>query len=80
MGGMRVLSINKDEGQFEIVVARVYLFFIKTKSTYIATRSSGGPFYLWAEMPNKIIVSDPLSFQLDAWLRDWSENTTTNRG
>lgn len=72
---MRVTNILKENSKglmtIETLTDRSFLG-IKLKPikrTFIANKEYTEGYWNWVEMPNKIIVSDKLSFQLDEWLK-----------
>lgn len=57
-----------ENGHIQITVEEKSLFgLIKTKTTFTSDRKIVGKFRNWLSEPNKMIVPDHLSFQLDEW-------------
>ena len=57
-----------ENGHIQITVEESSLFgLIKTKTTFTSNRIITGKFRNWLKEPNKLIVPDHLSFQLDEW-------------
>ena len=57
-----------ENGHIQITVEESSLFgLIKSKITFTSNRIIAGKFRNWVKEPNKTIVSDSLSFQLDEW-------------
>lgn len=55
-------------GYIQITVEKTSLFgLIKTKTIYTSNRVIVGNFRNWIKEPNKTLVPDWLSFQLDEW-------------
>ena len=72
---MRVTNIKKENSKnlmiIETETVRSFLGF-KLKPTiriFIANREFPREYWNWVEMPNKTLISDRLSFQLDEWLK-----------
>jgi len=72
---MRVTNIKKENSKnlmtIETETERSFLGF-KLKSTvriFIANREFPKGYWNWVEMPNKTLVGDRLSFQLNEWLK-----------
>jgi len=40
---------------------------------YMSTEKYVADYYRWVELPDKTIVDDSMSFQLDEWMRQWSK-------
>ncbi len=72
---MRVTNILKENGKgmmtIETETQRSFLGIkLKpTKRTFIANKEYPKGYWNWVELPNKTLVGDRLSFQLDEWLK-----------
>lgn len=72
---MRVTNILKENSKgvitIETLTDRIFLGIkLKpVKRTFIANKEYPEGYWNWVEMPNKTIVPDRLSFQLDEWLK-----------
>ena len=72
---MRVTNILKETSKglmtIDTVTSRSFLG-IKLKDvkrTFIANKERPKGYWNWVEMPNKTLVNDRLSFQLDEWMK-----------
>lgn len=72
---MKVTRILKENSKslmtIETETKRSFLGFKLNpiKRTFIANKEYAKGYWNWVELPNKIIVDDTLSFQLDRWLK-----------
>ncbi len=64
--------INKEELDSKpVLVTETKRFLLKPKiRKFIAQSQLVKGYWEWLELPNKYIVYDNLSFQLDAWMRN----------
>lgn len=71
---MRVTNILKENSKNLMTIKtetdRSFLNFKLSpiKRTFIANKEFPKGYWNWVELPNKTIVNDSLSFQLDKWL------------
>ena len=69
---IRIENINKERPEIyiETETQRKFLWWNLKPiiRTFMTNRKIAGRFYSWVELPNKTIVPDGLSFQLDEWL------------
>lgn len=54
----------------ETTTRRLFRKQMTVYTRYQATERIAGKFYTWIKLPDKTIVPDHLSFQLDEWLAD----------
>jgi hypothetical protein len=71
---MKAVKINKSDSEatIETETDRSFLGIIKLKPKkriFFTDRRIVGDFWEWLELPDKTLVEDRLSFQLDVWLR-----------
>jgi hypothetical protein len=66
---MKVIAKETDEKGKTILTIEQGIF--KTKIKYMATSRIAGQFFTWVKLPNKTLVPDKLSFQLDEWKKDF---------
>lgn len=65
---MKVTGISIKNG-WPIIATETKVLFWKKKRSFLATRKIVEDYFGWVELPNNLIVPDPLSLQLDEWLR-----------
>lgn len=69
---MKVLRKEIDEkGHIILICERKILGVIKKKESYVATREYVKGYWNWRKLPDKRIVHDHLSFQLNEWCKDF---------
>jgi len=66
---MKVIASKIDGDRKTILVVEHGIF--KTRTEYLAKEKIIEDFYTWVKLPNKTIVPDRLSFQLDEWKKDF---------
>jgi hypothetical protein len=44
---------------------------LKIQTKFIATKEYPKGYWNWRKLPNKTLVSDTMSFQLDSWCKDF---------
>jgi hypothetical protein len=65
---MKAIAITEVNGQTEIQVETGAWIF-KHVTTYRTSGKIAGDYYRWVKLPDKMIVHDVMSFQLDSWKR-----------
>lgn len=64
---MRCIKI--EQGDKTVLTVETNFLWMKKQTRYQADGRIAGDFYRWLKLPDKTIVPDAVSFQLDAWLR-----------
>lgn len=60
-----------EEGHILLTCELSFLFgLIKRNVQFIATKEYPKGYWNWRSMPNKMLVNDNMSFQLDSWCED----------
>jgi hypothetical protein len=69
---MRVTKIETENGKTVITTETPrWLWFLKPRvQRFVAARRIVGDFWEWLELPDKRLVTDQSSYQLDAWKRE----------
>lgn len=69
---MKALKREIKDGNI-ILTVEDELFFglIKKQTQYIGTREFPKGYWDWRLLPNKTLIGDRMSFQLDAWNKDF---------
>lgn len=70
---MKAIKKETNEKGNIILTCETTLLFglINLKTKYIATKEYPRGYWNWAKLPNKTLVNDMLSFQLDSWCADF---------
>ena len=69
---MRATKIETSNGKTIITTETKRLILKPKVRSFIATEEYPTGYWNWLELPDKTLVGDRLSFQLDAWMRDAS--------
>ncbi len=64
---MRMTSRGNINGKVVILTEEKYCLFWKKKKRFEAQREICPGYWEWLELPDRILVDDRQSFQLDAW-------------
>jgi len=68
-----------ESGATILIEEASYLFgLIKKKTKYIATRESPKGYWNWRKLPNRKLVPDFKSFELNHWNRDFMDKHIKN--
>lgn len=67
---MRLIAKEEQDGKTVLVVESKLFFIFPRVRKFIAEREIAGEYFSWLELPEKTLVPDHLSFQLDAWKRN----------
>lgn len=68
---MKIKALKRDEKDRPILITeQTWFWFWKVKREFLAQDHYVSKYYQWVELPNKTIVGDRLSFQLDSWLQE----------
>ena len=72
---MRMIKKEKINGKTVIITEQKILFFFKRIRKFEAFERFVDSYWKWVELPNRTIVPDYLSFQLNTWnqLDKWGE-------
>jgi hypothetical protein len=70
---MRVLKKEKCENGNIILTCEDSIFFglIKKEIQFIATEEFPKGYWNWRMLPDRLLICDSISFQLDSWCRDF---------
>lgn len=71
---MKMLKREIADERTIITAEQTVLFFFKFKRKFITTRQSCPGYWDWLELPDKELVPDYISFQLDAWNREFYDS------
>jgi hypothetical protein len=75
---MKAIQRSVRDGRIYIITETDKWFgLVKKQRTFSSGRQIVGDFYRWVEEPDKTIVPDSLSFQLDEWNRFLKELAST---
>lgn len=72
---MRAIKLSKFNGIMTITTEEPHFIFWTKETNYEAAKEYSKGYWQWLEMPNRIIVGDKFSFQLDCWCRSFIEQT-----
>ena len=67
---MRLKSKTTDDNGRDILVCEDRVLFWRRERRFVAQSEYPRGYWAWLELPNKRIVPDILSFQLDAWNKE----------
>lgn len=70
---MRMISKEVDGEKIVLTVEKKILFY-RVIVKYEATEQYPKGYWNWTKLPNKTLISDAMSFQLDSWCRGASES------
>lgn len=65
---MRCIGI--EHGRNPIVIVERKFLWMRKVTRYQASGRIAGDFYKWVKLPDRTIVPDVMSFQLDEWLKN----------
>ena len=70
---MKAISKEINEKGYMILTCENSVLFglFKPQTKFIATKEFPTGYWDWRELPNKTLVGDHMSFQLDSWSRDF---------
>jgi len=66
---MRLKKKTSDDKGRTVLVCEERILFFRRERRFVAQSAYSGRYWEWLELPNKKMVHDQLSFQLDAWNR-----------
>ena len=62
----------KENGHIILTCEKSTVFgLIKKEVQYLATEEYPSGYWNWRKLPNKVLVGDDMSFQLDSWCLDF---------
>ena len=62
---------TNEKGYIILTCESSYLGLFKIQEKFIATEERPRGYWDWRRLPNKTIVTDNMSFQLDSWCKDF---------
>ena len=70
---MRAIKKETNEKGHIILTCEYSILFglFKPKKKFIATEQTFKKYWNWRSLPNKMMVGDSMSFQLDSWCKDF---------
>lgn len=67
---MNLTKLETVDGKLVLTVEFPFLFLFKKTRKFLASEERvPNKYWTWVELPNKTLVPDRLSFQLDYWAR-----------
>jgi len=69
LNNIKLLETKVDEEKRTILVVQSGYIF-KKKTEYLAASRLVTDFYQWVKLPNKTMINDIMSFQLDLWKKE----------
>jgi hypothetical protein len=67
---MKLKKKTTDEKGRTVLVCDDRVLFLKRERRFVAQSEIVSGYWRWLELPNKSMVPDTLSFQLDTWNRE----------
>ena len=75
---MRLIRTEEQKGKTIFITETKRLFFKPKIRRFLAQSELTSNYWRWLELPDKLIVSDNLSLQLDAWMRERERDERRN--